>query len=111
MRLKCPRIGSLPSERFESAGNLGSKAILLVRLSGTTSIALTLSINMRGRWSLIQRHWPRSPGLAQGSNVEERAKFYYLLAKIQAKRGDVQECLACLKRAKENGYRNLSDVY
>jgi tetratricopeptide (TPR) repeat protein len=48
---------------------------------------------------------------AQVSSPEERAQFYYMLAKIQAKRGDMQECLACLKKAKENGYRNLANVY
>jgi Flp pilus assembly protein TadD len=48
---------------------------------------------------------------AQVQSPEERAQFYYMMAKIQAKRGDVQECLACLKKAKENGYRNLANVY
>lgn len=48
---------------------------------------------------------------ARVSSPEERAEFYYMLAKIQAKRGDVQECLVCLKKAKEYGYRNLADVY
>lgn len=48
---------------------------------------------------------------AQVSGPEERAKFFYLLAKVQAKRGDVQECLACLKKAKDNGYHNLANVY
>ena len=48
---------------------------------------------------------------AQVQSPEERAQFYYMLAKIQAKRGDVQECLACLRKAKENGYRNLANVY
>lgn len=45
------------------------------------------------------------------ASAEERATFYYMLAKIQAKRGDVQECLNCLKKAKEEGYSKLSDVY
>jgi tetratricopeptide (TPR) repeat protein len=48
---------------------------------------------------------------AQVSSPEERAQYYYMLAKIQAKRGDVLECLACLKKAKDNGYRNLANVY
>ena len=48
---------------------------------------------------------------ARVASPEERAKFYYMLAKVQAKRGDVQECLLCLKKAKENGHRNLADVY
>ncbi len=35
----------------------------------------------------------------------------YMLAKIQAKRGNLQECLVCLKKAKDDGYRNLANVY
>jgi tetratricopeptide (TPR) repeat protein len=48
---------------------------------------------------------------AQVSSPEERAQYYYMLAKIQAKRGDLQECLACLKKAKDSGYRNMANVY
>lgn len=48
---------------------------------------------------------------ARVASLEERARFYYMLAKVQAKRGDMQECLRCLKKAKETGYRNLADVY
>jgi tetratricopeptide (TPR) repeat protein len=46
---------------------------------------------------------------AQVSSPEERAQYYYMLAKIQAKRGDVQECLACLKKAKDS-VRNMANV-
>ncbi len=48
---------------------------------------------------------------AQVASPEERANFYYLLAKIQAQRGDVDECLVCLKKAKESGHRNLGNIY
>ena len=48
---------------------------------------------------------------AQVTNTEERGKFYYMLAKIQAKRGDLDGCLVCLKKAKDNGYRDLGNVY
>jgi tetratricopeptide (TPR) repeat protein len=48
---------------------------------------------------------------AQISTPEERAKYEYMLARIYAKRGDIDHCLACLKRAKEQGYRNLASVY
>ncbi|MGC2197374.1 MAG: tetratricopeptide repeat protein [Terriglobales bacterium] len=48
---------------------------------------------------------------AQVSSPEERAQYFYMLAKIQAKRGDMQECLVCLRKAKEIGYRNLANVY
>lgn len=48
---------------------------------------------------------------AQISSPEERAQYAYLLAKIYARRGDVENCLQCLRKAKEDGYRNLASVY
>jgi tetratricopeptide (TPR) repeat protein len=48
---------------------------------------------------------------AQISSPEERAQYAYTLAKAYAKRGDVDNCLQCLRRAKEDGYRNLANVY
>jgi tetratricopeptide (TPR) repeat protein len=48
---------------------------------------------------------------AQVLNPEERAAYEYMLAKIQAKRGNLQECLVCLKKAKDDGYCNLANVY
>jgi tetratricopeptide (TPR) repeat protein len=49
--------------------------------------------------------------VAQISSPEERARFSYMLAKVYAKRGDVDGCLQCLKKAKEEGYRDLANVY
>jgi tetratricopeptide (TPR) repeat protein len=48
---------------------------------------------------------------AQISSPEERAQYAYALAKAYAKRGDVEGCLQCLRKAKEDGYRNLANVY
>lgn len=48
---------------------------------------------------------------AQISGPEERAKYEYLLAKLYAKRGDHDRALESLKKAKENGYTKLGDVY
>lgn len=48
---------------------------------------------------------------AQIASPEERAHYSYLLAKIYAQRGDPEHCLQCLKRAKEDGYRNLENLY
>jgi tetratricopeptide (TPR) repeat protein len=48
---------------------------------------------------------------AQISSPEERAQYSYMLAKIYAKRGDTDSCLQCLRKAKEDGYRNLANVY
>jgi tetratricopeptide (TPR) repeat protein len=48
---------------------------------------------------------------AQIATPEERAKFSYMLAKIYAQRGDLDRCLECLKKAKEDGYHDLNNVY
>lgn len=48
---------------------------------------------------------------AQIASPEERARYSYMLAKIYAKRGDAEQCLHCLKMAKEQGYRDLANVY
>jgi hypothetical protein len=34
-----------------------------------------------------------------------------MLAKIYARRGDVDGSLQCLRKAKEDGYRDLANVY
>jgi tetratricopeptide (TPR) repeat protein len=48
---------------------------------------------------------------AQIASPEERARYSYMLAKIYAKRGDVDGCVQCLKKAKEEGYRDMANVY
>jgi tetratricopeptide (TPR) repeat protein len=48
---------------------------------------------------------------AQITSQEERAKHDYMLAKVYAKLGIVDDCLVCLRNAKENGYRELNNVY
>lgn len=59
----------------------------------------------------VLRHDSRTGISAQISTPEERAQYSYLLAKAYAKRGDIDGCLQCLKRAKEDGYRYLANVY
>jgi tetratricopeptide (TPR) repeat protein len=57
------------------------------------------------------RHETKTGIAAQIASPEERAQYSYLLAKVYAKRGDVDNCLQCLRKAKEDGYRNLANVY
>ncbi len=47
---------------------------------------------------------------AKIASPEERAQYMYLLAKLYAKRGDLEHSLECLKKAKEEGYK-VDDVY
>ncbi len=53
----------------------------------------------------------RTGVVAQMTTPEERAKYSYMLAKIYARRGDLESCLRCLRKAKEDGYRELANVY
>jgi len=53
----------------------------------------------------------RTGVVAQVTTPEERARYSYMLAKIYARRGNVEDCLRCLRKAKEEGYRDLANVY
>jgi len=48
---------------------------------------------------------------AQMSSPEDRAHFEYVLAKLFAKQGDSDRSLLYLKRAMEEGYKGIDDVY
>ena len=48
---------------------------------------------------------------ARITSPEARARFYFELAKIQADRGNFEDCLRSLAISKENGYDGLADVY
>ncbi len=41
----------------------------------------------------------------------ERARFFYEMAKIYAKRNDLDRCFDCLKKAKDENYADLDHVY
>jgi len=48
---------------------------------------------------------------AQMTSPEDRAHFEYVLAKLFAKRGDSDRSLLYLRRALEEGYKKIDDVY
>jgi tetratricopeptide (TPR) repeat protein len=48
---------------------------------------------------------------AQMSSPEDRAHFEYVLAKLFAKEGDSDRSLEYLKKALEEGYKEINDVY
>jgi len=49
--------------------------------------------------------------IAQVSSVEDRARYAFVLAKLYAQHGDWERCFRCLQKAKEDGYKNMKDVY
>lgn len=48
---------------------------------------------------------------AQIADRDQQAKHDFMLARIYAQLGDVDNCLVCLEKAKENGYSELNSVY
>jgi len=53
----------------------------------------------------------RSGTVVQDRTVEsERAQFYFLLAKSFAESGNVERCLIYLKKARDEGYKDLNNV-
>ena len=48
---------------------------------------------------------------AQLSSPNDRAHFQYVLAKLYAKSGNTDRALLCLRRAMENGYKQINSVY
>ncbi len=53
----------------------------------------------------------RGGTVARVASPEERAKQLFMLAKLYAKRGDADRCLYCLRKAKDEGYRKMAEVY
>ena len=52
----------------------------------------------------------RNGSTVQDRSVEDRAKFYFLLAKSFAESGNYERSLIYLRKAKDEGYKSMSDV-
>jgi len=53
----------------------------------------------------------RSGVMAQLPSPEDRARYDYVLAKLYAKKGEADRSLHYLKKAMEEGYKDIEDVY
>jgi len=49
--------------------------------------------------------------MAQSTSPEDRAAFSFMVARMYAKAGDVDRSLEYLRKAMENGYRDINKVY
>jgi tetratricopeptide (TPR) repeat protein len=49
--------------------------------------------------------------LAQTSSPEDRAAFSFMVARMYAEAGDVDHCIEYLRKAMEEGYRDIKKVY
>ena len=59
---------------------------------------------------LFEHGTSRTGSLLQDRSVSDRGRFYFLLAKSFAQAGNVDRCLLYLRKAKEEGYKSLSEV-
>jgi tetratricopeptide (TPR) repeat protein len=53
----------------------------------------------------------RTGVMAQATSPEDRAAFSFMVAKMYAKVGDVDRSLEYLRKAMENGYKKINEVY
>ncbi|MFZ1135596.1 MAG: hypothetical protein WAN69_11645, partial [Candidatus Korobacteraceae bacterium] len=49
--------------------------------------------------------------MAQSSSPEDRAAFSFMVAKMYAQAGDLDRSLEYLRKAMEEGYKNIDKVY
>ena len=58
----------------------------------------------------FERGASRNGSVLQDRSVEDRGRFYYLLAKSFAETGNYERCILYLRKAKEEGYASMKDV-
>lgn len=59
---------------------------------------------------LFEHNSSRNGSILQDRSVGDRGRFYFLLAKSFAEAGNVERCLLYLRKAKDEGYKELSAV-
>jgi len=59
---------------------------------------------------LFEHNGSRSGSILQDRSVEDRGRFYYMLAKSFAQAGDLERCIHYLRKAKDEGYKQFTDI-
>ena len=59
---------------------------------------------------LFEHNGARNGSVLQDRTVEDRGRFYYMLAKSYAQAGDLERCLRYLRKAKDEGYKQIADI-
>ena len=57
---------------------------------------------------LFERNSSRNGSILQDRSVSDRGRFYFLLAKSFAEAGNLERCVIYLRKAKDEGYKELS---
>jgi tetratricopeptide (TPR) repeat protein len=59
---------------------------------------------------LFEHNGSRSGSILQDRSVGDRGRFYFLLAKSFAEAGNIERCVIYLRKAKDEGYKELSAI-
>ncbi len=59
---------------------------------------------------LFEHNGSRSGSILQDRSVDDRGKFYYMLAKSFAQAGDLDRCIHYLRKAKDENYKDFADI-
>jgi tetratricopeptide (TPR) repeat protein len=59
---------------------------------------------------LFEHNGSRSGSILQDRSVDDRGRFYFMLAKSYAQAGDLDRCIHYLRKAKEEGYKSFADI-
>jgi len=58
----------------------------------------------------FERSNSRTGSILQDRSVPDRGRFYFLLAKSFAETGNIERCILYLKKAKEEGYKQIAEI-
>jgi tetratricopeptide (TPR) repeat protein len=59
---------------------------------------------------LFEHNGSRSGSILQDRTVEDRGRFYYMLAKSFAQAGDLDRCIHYLRKAKDENFKDFADI-
>jgi tetratricopeptide (TPR) repeat protein len=59
---------------------------------------------------LFEHNGSRNGSILQDRSVDDRGRFDYMLAKSFAQAGDLDRCIHYLRKAKDEGYKDLADI-
>lgn len=116
---------SYVDKNYPAAAKYFEKAIALDEIRANFHVNLGITYVAQDRMDLAMREYTRAMQLdpdalthssnsalsAQITDRQLRAKQDFMMARIYAKFGEIDNCLVCLEKAKENGYSDLTKVY
>jgi tetratricopeptide (TPR) repeat protein len=59
---------------------------------------------------LFEHNGSRNGSILQDRSVDDRGRFDYMLAKSFAQAGDLDRCIHYLRKAKDEGYKDIADI-